>query len=126
MNCKNRFSVIALFAALSLALTVWADQPEPLPYLDKLPKLLDRELFFGDPEISGAQLSPDGQYVTFMRPYRDVRNIWIKRQGESFDDARPLTADDRPVPGYFWTRDSGLRAVCAGSRRRRELPRLGG
>jgi hypothetical protein len=24
-------------------------------------QLLDRELFFGDPEISGAQLSPDGR-----------------------------------------------------------------
>jgi hypothetical protein len=24
------------------------------------PPLIDRELFFGDPEISGAQISPDG------------------------------------------------------------------
>jgi hypothetical protein len=30
--------------------------------------LLDRELFFGDPEISGAQLSPDGQYISFVKP----------------------------------------------------------
>jgi hypothetical protein len=27
----------------------------------KLPPLLDRELFFGNPEISGAQISPDGR-----------------------------------------------------------------
>jgi hypothetical protein len=26
-----------------------------------LPPLLDRELFFGNPEIAGAQLSPDGR-----------------------------------------------------------------
>ena len=25
------------------------------------PPLIDRELFFGDPEISGAQISPDGK-----------------------------------------------------------------
>jgi len=71
---------------------------------DKTPPLLDRELFFDDPKISGAQISPDGEFVTFMRPYEGVRNIWIKRIDEPFNAARPLTDDDRPVPGYFWSR----------------------
>ncbi|QOC24107.1 S9 family peptidase [Wenzhouxiangella sp. AB-CW3] len=92
---------------LAFSPAVQAEQADSLAYLDQLPELIDRDLFFGDPEISGAQLSPDGQYVTFMRPYEGVRNIWIKEQGQSFDDARPLTADSRPVPGYFWTHDSG-------------------
>ena len=35
-----------------------------------LPPLIDRELFFGDPEISGAQLSPDGKYIAFMKPWK--------------------------------------------------------
>ena len=39
------------------------------------PPLLDRELFFGNPEIAGAQLSPDGQYVAFLKPWKDTRNI---------------------------------------------------
>ena len=70
------------------------------------PPLLDRELFFGDPEISGAQISPDGAYITFMRPFNNVRNIWIKRAAEPFSAARPLTASaKRPIPAYFWTRD---------------------
>jgi dipeptidyl aminopeptidase/acylaminoacyl peptidase len=72
----------------------------------EMPPLLDRELFFGDPEISGSNLSPDGRYVSFLKPYRDVRNVWIKGIDEPFSAARPLTADDRPVPGYFWSRDS--------------------
>ncbi|MBI2689514.1 MAG: prolyl oligopeptidase family serine peptidase [Acidobacteria bacterium] len=71
------------------------------------PPLLDRELFFGDPEISGAQISPDGAYITFMRPYNNVRNIWIKKAAEPFSEARPLTTSaKRPIPTYFWTRDS--------------------
>ena len=107
MSSRIRIIVSATLAVFILVGHATADRPEPLPYLDQLPELLDRELFFGDPEISGAQLSPDGRFVTFMRPYDDVRNIWIKRKGESFDEARPLTADDRPVPGYFWSRDSG-------------------
>ncbi|MGY6555695.1 MAG: alpha/beta fold hydrolase [Wenzhouxiangella sp.] len=93
---------------LLLGLSAQADQPEPLAYLDQLPPLIDRDLFFGDPEISGAQLSPDGAWVTFMRPFEGVRNIWIKPFGEAFENARPLTRDARPVPGYFWSQDSRL------------------
>lgn len=71
------------------------------------PPLLDRELFFGDPEISGAQISPDGEFIAFMRPFNNVRNIWIKRAAEPFSAARPLTASaKRPIPAYFWTRDA--------------------
>jgi dipeptidyl aminopeptidase/acylaminoacyl peptidase len=68
--------------------------------------LLDRELFFGDPEISGSQLSHDGKWMSFMKPYKGVRNIWVKGADEAFADARPITADTRPVPGYFWSQDN--------------------
>ena len=43
------------------------------------PPVLDRELFFGNPEIAGAQLSPDGQYVAFLKPWKDTRNIYVKK-----------------------------------------------
>ncbi|REJ86111.1 MAG: S9 family peptidase [Acidobacteria bacterium] len=67
--------------------------------------LIDRELFFGDPEVSGADLSPDGEWISFLKPYEGIRNIWVKRRDEPFADARPLTADARPVSSYFWSRD---------------------
>jgi dipeptidyl aminopeptidase/acylaminoacyl peptidase len=71
-----------------------------------LPPLIDRELIFGDPEISRAQLSPDGQYLAFVKPLDGTRNIWVKRTDEPFEAARPVTADTkRPVPYYFWRRD---------------------
>ena len=70
------------------------------------PPLIDRQLFFGDPEISGAQLSPDGKFLSFIKPFNGVRNIWVKRSEEPFEAARPVTADaKRPIPGYFWSRD---------------------
>lgn len=75
--------------------------------LGQEPPVIDRELFFGDPQTGGAQISPDGRFITFLRPYRDVRNIWVKSMDEPFDAARPLTADTtRPVTGYFWSEDS--------------------
>ncbi len=70
------------------------------------PPVLHRELFFGDPEITGAQISPDGKYIAFMKPLNGTRNIWVKGAEEPFDAARPLTNDTkRPIPTYFWTRD---------------------
>ena len=78
-----------------------------LPYLDKLPPVIERDKFFGDPEISGAQLSPNGEFMSFRKPFKDVINIWVKKRGEPFEDAYPVTADTtRPVTGYFWSNDS--------------------
>jgi hypothetical protein len=40
--------------------------------------LIDRDLFFGDPEIGGAQISPDGRFIAFVKPFQGTRNIWVK------------------------------------------------
>jgi dipeptidyl aminopeptidase/acylaminoacyl peptidase len=70
------------------------------------PPIIDRELFFGDPEITGAQLSPDGNYIAFIKPWNGTRNIWVKRAEEPFEKARLVSADTkRPIPGYMWSRD---------------------
>jgi dipeptidyl aminopeptidase/acylaminoacyl peptidase len=72
----------------------------------QLPALIDRELFFGNPEYAGAQISPDGKFISFLKPYKEVRNVWVKGVNEPFDKARPLTAETtRPISGYFWSRD---------------------
>lgn len=74
-----------------------------------LPPIIDIEVFFCDPEISGVQLSPDGKYISFRKPFNDVMNIWVKHIDEPFENAKPVTADTkRPVTGYFWSRDSKL------------------
>ncbi|MBI2427802.1 MAG: S9 family peptidase [Ignavibacteriales bacterium] len=71
----------------------------------QMPPIIDRELFFGDPEISGAQISPDGKWISFVKPFNGVRNIWVKKTEESFENAKPLTNDTkRPVSSYFWSR----------------------
>jgi Tol biopolymer transport system component len=69
--------------------------------------LIDRDLLFGNPEIAGAQLSPDGQYLAFLKPWKDTRNVYVKAVGEPFSAARLLTTESkRPVAGFFWTQDS--------------------
>jgi dipeptidyl aminopeptidase/acylaminoacyl peptidase len=71
-----------------------------------LPPLIDREIFFGNPEIAAAQVSPDGKYLAFLKPWKDTRNIYVKSVEEPFEAARLLTTETkRPILGYFWTRD---------------------
>jgi dipeptidyl aminopeptidase/acylaminoacyl peptidase len=71
------------------------------------PPIIDRALFFGEIEIAGAQISPDGQYISFLKPYKGTRNLWVKKANEQFTAARPVSAEAaRPVRGYFWSRDS--------------------
>ena len=72
-----------------------------------LPPLIDRELFFGNPEIASATLSPDGKYIAFRKPWDGTMNIWVKKTEDPFDRATRITAETRrPIPAFFWSRDS--------------------
>lgn len=93
-------------AVLVLLAACGTSTEAPVDVADVEPPLLDRDLFFGNPAIAGAQISPDGEFVSFLKEYDNgIRNLWIKTRDEAFEDARPLTADERPVPGYFWSQD---------------------
>ncbi len=73
---------------------------------EQIPPLIDREIFFDDPQIAGGQLSPDGAYISFLSPWEGTRNIWVKTLDANFDEALPVTAEtERPVMGYSWSRD---------------------
>jgi dipeptidyl aminopeptidase/acylaminoacyl peptidase len=100
MKTMKKILTVRLLMIMSIGIFFFSCQQADLP------PLLDRELFFGDPEISGGQLSPDGAYISFMRPYEGTRNLWIKQRHAEFSDALPVTdRTDRPIMGYFWSRD---------------------
>jgi dipeptidyl aminopeptidase/acylaminoacyl peptidase len=98
--CSRRLTIglliLSTLLLVALAAPVWAQSPP----------LIDRELLFGDPEISGAQISPDGAFIAFTKPFKGTRNIWVKKTAEPFDMAKPITADTkRPIRVYFWSQD---------------------
>ncbi|MEM7797240.1 MAG: alpha/beta fold hydrolase, partial [Cyanobacteria bacterium P01_C01_bin.118] len=73
---------------------------------NQTPPLLQRELFFANPDIAGAQLSPDGQFLAFQKPLDGVMNVWVKGIDEPMEAARPVTADtESPILIYFWSAD---------------------
>ena len=99
---SRKFQVISI----GLLLTAMLSAQEKKTASQGLPPLIDRELLFGDPEITNAEVSPDGKYLAFMKPWSKTRNIWVKKTDEPFSAARLLTTETkRPVAGYLWSRD---------------------
>ncbi|MGA2419478.1 MAG: S9 family peptidase, partial [Candidatus Acidiferrum sp.] len=92
---------------LILSILVLASLAAPFINRAQQPPIIDRKFFFGEIQIAGAQISPDGQYLSFLKPYKGTRNIWVKKASEPFSAARPVSAEaTRPVRNYFWSRDS--------------------
>ena len=90
------FYIASTGLLLSSMLTAQKDHSAP----QGLPPLIDRELLFGDPEITAAEVSPDGKYLAFMKPWSKTRNIWVKKTEEPFSAAKLLTTETkRPVAG---------------------------
>jgi dipeptidyl aminopeptidase/acylaminoacyl peptidase len=103
---KKLFQPI-LCLALLVSMLGAQDKDKKTPPASGLPPVIDRELIFGNPEIAGAQISPNGKYLSFLKPWKDTRNVYVKGVDEPFSAARLMTTEaKRPVAGYFWSRDS--------------------
>jgi dipeptidyl aminopeptidase/acylaminoacyl peptidase len=88
----RRLTIAAALLAASLA---WAEPPALIP----------REALFGNPEKTGARLSPDGKRLAWLQPDKGVLQIWAQRLGRG--EAVPVTAERRrPVRIFQWAEDS--------------------
>ena len=68
--------------------------------------LIPLEHFFDNPEIGGAQISPDGRWLSYVKPYKGKLNVYIRPVNGTEADERVMTTDTvRPVGQYFWSRD---------------------
>ena len=65
------------------------------------PKLIPREVLFGNPARTSPQISPDGRRLAWLAPVDNVLNVWVKTIGAA--DERPVTKDThRGIRHYFW------------------------
>ncbi|MEL6638812.1 MAG: S9 family peptidase [Bacteroidota bacterium] len=62
------------------------------------------EDFFRNPKKSSYQLSPDGQYFSYMGPFERRQNIFIQKIGAA-ESVRITSEVDRDISWYFWTND---------------------
>lgn len=78
--------------------TATASQPAT-----QLPPLIPREILFGNPTRARPQLSPDGQYLSYLAPdENNILQVWLRAVGQEED--QKLTDDKkRGIRMYFWT-----------------------
>lgn len=63
--------------------------------------------FFKNPESSAYQLSPNGQYISYLAPYERRMNIHVKNL-ETKEVTRVTDLTDRSVSGYMWATNERL------------------
>lgn len=68
--------------------------------------LIARADIFGNPTRTGAKVSPDGKWISFIAPRDGVLNVWVAPFGK-LDEAKPITAaTERPIRQHYWSADA--------------------
>lgn len=63
--------------------------------------LIPMKDFFRNAEKRSYQISPDGNYLSFMQPWNTRMNVFVQKIGE--ENATQVTfATERDIAGYFW------------------------
>ena len=65
------------------------------------------EDFFRNSEQTGYQISPDGKYISFMAPYKDRMNIFV-RQTDSSETLQLTFETERSIGGYMWANNERI------------------
>tara|TARA_B100001142_G_scaffold71623_2_gene72279 strand:- start:5942 stop:7840 length:1899 start_codon:yes stop_codon:yes gene_type:complete len=76
---------------------------------NKLPNI-PLEDFFRNPEKSSFQLSPNGEFISYMKPWEDGNrrmNVYVKPIN-SDEEIRLTKASKRSLYGYFWLNDNRI------------------
>jgi dipeptidyl aminopeptidase/acylaminoacyl peptidase len=56
--------------------------------------------FFRNPQESDHQVSPDGNYISYLAPYERRMNVFVKPAGGAA--TRVTSETERDIAGYFW------------------------
>src|SRR6187401_820639 len=77
-----------------------AAKPAPAPVA-----LLERKVLFGNPERTGASISPDGKWLGYLAPLDGVLNVYVA-PADKPDEAKPVTHDaKRPIRQFNFAYD---------------------
>ena len=90
-------SFTLLFSTLLFAQHTTVDEVPLIPMKD----------FFRNAEKRSFQLSPDGDYLAFMQPWKNRMNVHIQKIGEE-EAVRVTHATERDIAGYFWKGNNRL------------------
>ncbi len=92
----------------AMSATTAKDAPVAVAVTAAPPKLISRSELFGNPERANLQISPDGQYLSWLAPVEGVLNVFVAPAGD-VSKARAVTQDRaRGIRQYFWSYKPGV------------------
>ena len=100
MNYFKKIFSLLPFVLLAL-MNISCDSPI------KKPGQITVEDFFRNPDQSTFRLSPNGEYISFLKPYNSRLNIHIVGMDEN-DTTRITEFTDRDIKFYMWANDSKI------------------
>ena len=89
------FCVLAVLGATSQAMETRPAKPEP-------PPLIPLRDFFRNPEGASYQVSPGGDYISWLAPWENRLNVFVQSSDGSGEPRRLTDATKRDIAGYFW------------------------
>ncbi len=84
------FALIIVFALMPLGIAFAA-----------LPPLIPMEDFFKNPEIAGFSISPNGNFLAFVKPWERRMNVYV-REIATGTEKRITSATERDIAGFMW------------------------
>jgi len=115
LHSPGRRTLILSVAALLLANSVCQSENTPVTTVAnvgeskqtsqqtaKEPKLIPRNVLFGNPEKAQARLSPNGRWLSYLAPVDGILNVWVGPVDDP-SQAKPVTDDKiRDIRGHSW------------------------
>lgn len=68
----------------------------------KTNELIPLRDFFKNPDSTNYQISPDGKWISYLKPYERRMNIHIKENKDGAQEIRLTGSIDRDIVNYFW------------------------
>lgn len=69
--------------------------------------MISLEDFFRNSERSGFQISPDGRHISFVAPYKDRMNLFV-RPTDGGEELQITAETERSIAGYMWADNERL------------------
>lgn len=69
--------------------------------------MISLEDFFRNSDRSGFQISPDGRHISFVAPYKDRMNIFV-RPTDGGEELQITAETERSIAGYMWADNERL------------------
>lgn len=76
------------------------------PKIEKAPSIA-MEDFFRNPEKTAFQLSPNGEYFSYLAPFEKRLNVFVQKAGDS-TAIRITSETERDIAGYLWANNNRI------------------